>query len=153
MSSVRWVIGIDPGKGGGIAVYSVKTGKVLAFKMPQTPEDMAELIGKYKENACCFLEKVHAMPGQGVTSMFTFGNQYGWLQMCLVMHFIRTEPVTPQKWMKTLELGVKKGKSNSEWKNKLRLRAQQIFPNQKITLAKSDALLILQYGLKQLKIR
>jgi len=153
MSDVKWVIGIDPGKSGGIAVYSVKTKKVYAFNMPQTPEDMVELFNKYNNNAYCYMEKIHGMPGMGGVSMFTFGKQYGWLEMCLVLTEIPVEAVTPQKWMKELQLGTKKGKSGTEWKNKLKFRAQQLFPGQKITLKKSDALLILQYGLKQLKIR
>lgn len=54
--------------------------------------------------------------------------------------------VTPQKWQKALQLGTKGNKSNTEWKNKLKARAQQLFPNVPMTLAVADALLILEYS-------
>jgi hypothetical protein len=51
-----------------------------------------------------------------------------------------------------LSLGTKGSKSTTEWKNKLKARAQQLFPGVgAITLAVSDALLILKYGIDQEK--
>ena len=54
--------------------------------------------------------------------------------------------VTPQKWQKELQLGNRGNKSTTEWKNKLKAKAEQLFPYMKITLAVSDSLLILQYA-------
>lgn len=52
----------------------------------------------------CCLEKVGAMPGQGVTSMFHFGENYGYIQGLLESNSIPYELVTPQKWKKEFEV-------------------------------------------------
>jgi hypothetical protein len=65
---------------------------------------------------------------------------------------IPTNEVLPQKWQKFLSLGSRGKKSKTEWKNKLKARAQQLFPSVgKITLATSDALLITKYGIENEK--
>ena len=67
--------------------------------------------------------------------------------MALLCRKTPTTEVTPQKWQKALQLGTKGHKSTSQWKNKLKAKAQQLYPKvPKITLAISDALLILEYA-------
>ena len=78
--------------------------------------------------------------------MFNFGKGFGHLEMALLCRRIPTMEVTPQKWQKALQLGTKGNKSNTEWKNKLKARAQQLFPNVPMTLAVADALLLLEYS-------
>ena len=84
------IIGIDPGLSGGIAV--LENNKVLnIFDMPVMPEgkknkrqlNSAQLVALIKENTdsnedtSVVVEQVNAMPGQGVTSMFNFGQTFG----------------------------------------------------------------------------
>ena len=142
------LIAIDPGKNGGIAVYSVDKDKLLeVVKMPDTPQDLLLFLSKYQVNSKCYLEKVGGIPGQGgASSMFNFGKGFGHLEMALLCRRIPTMEVTPQKWQKALQLGTKGNKSNTEWKNKLKARAQQLFPNVPMTLSVADALLILEYS-------
>lgn len=64
-----------------------------------------------KEKVVCCLEKVGAMPNQGVTSMFHFGENYGYIQGLLEANGIQYELVTPQKWKK--EFGVTSDKNTS----------------------------------------
>lgn len=144
-------IGIDPGKHGGIAVLD-ETGAVIdVVKMPETPQDLLEFLSRYKENSVCTLERVGGMPGNGGSAMFNFGKGYGHLQMALIALEIPTEDVTPNKWEKTYQLGSSGKFSKTEWKNKLKAKAQQLFPSlgKKITLATCDALLIAEYGRRQ----
>ncbi len=75
-------IGIDPGKGGALR----------------------------KDSKCC-LERVGAMPGQGVTSMFNFGENFGFIQGVLEANGIPYELVTPQKWKR--EFGVTGDKNSA----------------------------------------
>lgn len=147
------IIAIDPGANGGIAIYSKETNKVIeAVKMPETPQDLLAFLKMYSKNAVCYLEKVGGMPGQGGGAMFTFGRGFGHIEMALLSCRIPTVEVTPQKWQKAIQLGNKGSKSKSEWKNKLKARAEQLFPYVgKVTLATSDALLICQYGILQEK--
>ena len=144
----RKIIAIDPGAQGGIAIFSVdKDRQIEVVKMPDTPQDLLDLISKYQINSKCYLEKVGGLPGMGGSSMFNFGKGFGHLEMALLCRKIPTTEVTPQKWQKALQLGTKGHKSSSQWKNKLKAKAQQLYPKvPKITLATSDALLILEYA-------
>lgn len=151
----RKIIGIDPGKHGGIATYSVDTGKVIeVIDMPETPQELLRFLRYYQLNSVCYLEKVGGIPGMGASRMFNFGEGYGWLEMGLLACKIPTISVTPQKWQKELQLGNKRNKTKTEWKNKLKQRAEQLFPYVgKITLDTSDALLILHYGTIQERLQ
>lgn len=144
-------IGIDPGKHGGIAVMGAD-GEVLdVVKMPETPQDLLDFLEQYKDDSFCTLERVGGMPGNGGSAMFNFGKGYGHLQMALLALHIPTEDVTPNKWEKTYQLGSSGKYTKTEWKNRLKAKAQQMFPNlgKKITLATCDALLICEYGRRQ----
>ena len=144
-------IGIDPGKHGGIAVMGAD-GEVLdVVKMPETPQDLLDFLEQYKDDSFCTLERVGGMPGNGGSAMFNFGKGYGHLQMALLALHIPTEDVTPNKWEKTYQLGSSGKYTKTEWKNRLKAKAQQMFPHlgEKITLATCDALLICEYGRRQ----
>ena len=105
------IIGIDPGLSGAIAI--LENNKVLnIFEIPVMSEgkknkrqlNSAQLVKLLKDNiskndeVTVVVEQVNAMPGQGVTSMFNFGQSFGVLKgicsaMQLSMHFVR-----PAKW-------------------------------------------------------
>lgn len=141
------IIAIDPGNNGGITIYSVEDKRVIeSIKMPATPQELLNLLKIYSFNSVCYLEKVQGLPGMSGGGMFTFGRGYGHLEMALLCCKIPTMSVTPQKWQKELQLGNRGNKSTTEWKNKLKAKAEQLFPYMKITLAVSDSLLILQYA-------
>lgn len=101
------------------------------------------------------IEKVHAMPGQGVTSMFSFGMTYGLTRMALIASQTPFEEVNPRSWQKALGI-TPKGKDETKDAFKLRLLAlaQQLYPKLHIwtvprskgqQLAICDALLIARY--------
>ena len=151
------IIGIDPGLSGAIAV--LKNNNVLnIFDMPVMSEgkknkrqlNSAQLVNLIKENieadeeVAVIVEQVNAMPGQGVTSMFNFGQSFGILKgicssMQLPMYFVR-----PAKWKKYFNL------INSQ-KDASRTKAIQIFPyfssqlSRKKDSNKADAILIASF--------
>lgn len=140
--------GIDPGKSGGVAFIESET-QYSSSKMPATERDIADLILSMKTAgvAKVFIEKVHSMPGQGVKSMFTFGQNYGLLRGILIAHQISFDEVTPRVWQKALGISSKaKTETSSQFKNRLKGKAQQLFPALKITLSNCDAILIAEYG-------
>ena len=142
-------IGIDPGKNGGIAVLDENIRMVALSKMPDTPQDLFYFLSEYKDNNCmCMLERVGGMPGNGGNAMFNFGKGYGHIEMALLACGICTETITPNKWEKHFQLGTSGNYSKTEWKNRLKAKAQQLFPSlgKKITLATCDALLIAYYA-------
>lgn len=151
----KTIIGIDPGANGGICVLAESGEVVEVDKMPETPQDLLAYLEEFKDGSRCYLERVGGMSGQSGSASFNFGKGYGHLEMALLALGIPTMTVTPQKWQKTYQLGTKSQcASKTEWKNKLKAKAQQLFPTlgKKITLATADALLIAEYGRKQEKI-
>ena len=91
-------IGIDPGKNGGIAI--IDSDGAIAFPFSEDSL-LIELDGIAQEYECiCYLEHVHAMPKQGVSSTFNFGMNFGFIQGVLKAYSIPYELVTPQKWKK-----------------------------------------------------
>ena len=153
------VIGIDPGISGSICF--LEDGKILdVIEMPimnegkknkkqvngsQIYNEILERINtQEKKNIRVIIEQVSAMPGQGVTSMFNFGQSFGILKgicsaMQLPMFFVR-----PAKWKKYFNL------INSE-KDASRTRAIEIFPyfstqlSKKKDANKADAILIASF--------
>ncbi len=150
------LIGIDPGISGSICFF--EDGKILeALDMPtmvdgkknkrqvngaQIYNEILNRINKTQnEEIRVIIEQVSAMPGQGVTSMFNFGQSFGILKgicsaMQLPMYFVR-----PAKWKKYFNL------INSE-KDASRTRAIELFPyfssqlSKKKDANKADAILI-----------
>ena len=130
------IIGIDPGISGSICFLD--NGKILdVIEMPimtdgkknkkqvngsQVYNEITKRIKQFEKNQIrVVIEHVSAMPGQGVTSMFNFGQSFGILKgictaMQLPMYFVR-----PTKWKKYFNL------LNSE-KDASRTRAIEIFP-------------------------
>lgn len=144
------VIGIDPGMSGGIAVLGVGGEVVDVFPMPQTMADLYEALSEFRECSVCYMEDVgHGMPNQSSKATATFARHCGHLEMSLLALGIPTHTVTPTKWMKSYQLGKSSEYEKREWKNRLKAKAQQLFPKHKVTLAVCDALLIAEYGRKQ----
>lgn len=145
------IIAIDPGKNGGLVLRS--RNEILSVDaMPATCMDLTELLESYKlkaiqanETLTAYIEVVHSMPGQGTVSMFTFGQGFGHLEQALADFRIRTVKVQPNAWQTALSLS-SKGKTKREHKNVLKQRAQELFPNIKVTLGNADALLISEYA-------
>ena len=148
---IKSIIGIDPGANGSISIYDVDTNTLVSHKMPETPKDVYDLLKTVQPwNSICYLEKVHGRPGGGSSGMFNYGKGYGYLEMALLVCQISTVTIMPQKWMKELGVGTRGDMNPTDWKNKLKAKAQQLYPQNKLTLATCDAALIVTYGIRQL---
>ena len=160
------IIGIDPGISGSICFF--ENGKIIdVIEMPTMTEGKKnkrqvngsqiynEILKRInidgKQDIRVIIEHVTAMPGQGVTSMFNFGQSFGILKgICsalqLPMYFVR-----PAKWKKYFNL------LNSE-KDASRTRAIEIFPyfstqlSKKKDSNKADAILIASFYYETYKI-
>ena len=94
-------IGVDPGQKGSLAL--LEDGKVSIF--PFSEDTYIDVLSKVDpHNAVCCLEHIGAMPGQGVTSMFHFGENFGFIQGVLRAYKIPFELVRPQKWKKEFSI-------------------------------------------------
>jgi len=94
-------LGVDPGKKGG---YSFIIGnQAVAFPWDDSGfvrcvEDLAAKRDTLQEPIACAVEKVAAMPGQGVSSMFSFGKAAGYIEGVLVAFSIPYQLIPPVKW-------------------------------------------------------
>lgn len=140
---MQYFIGIDPGTSGGIGIVDSNGLVVNTFKFKDATfadiSEMFEYVSQLDGQVFAMLEQVHAMPKQGVSSTFKFGQSYGFLEGMLVAHKIAYEHVTPQKWQKAIGC-LSKGN-----KNVTKQMAQQLWPSWKFTHANADATLIAEY--------
>lgn len=150
-------IGIDPGISGAVAILDSNLSLVTVYDMPTMPlskgknqVNAAALASKLKESTLvlrgdttAYLEAVHSMPEQGVSSSFNFGVSYGVIQGVLAALNIPVVPVTPQTWKKRAGL-VGKDKDHA------RTVAQQLYPQapleRKRDIGRADAILIARFG-------
>lgn len=139
------MIGIDPGKSGGLAALDQR-GEVLGVvNMPDDERGIFSAIlylraDNSARDTRVIIERVHASPQQGVVSAFTFGLGYGRLLMA-AYYAGGIEPliVTPRTWQKAMGCLTGGDKAIS------RARAQEIFRGIQCTHAISDALLLAEY--------
>lgn len=149
-------IGVDPGKKGCLTILH-NNGNIKFFDWPKNNN-----IKTYFDNIACYidesgegvklsvLERVHAMPGQGVSSTFSFGVNYGmWLTFFTVypLSFIT---VPPQTWMK----GLISKADGIDTKAQTYITAKRLFPNAELTGPKggrldgrADSLLMSHYAM------
>src|SRR5690554_6486644 len=107
------IVGIDPGKAGGIAFIS-PTGEYAAAPMPIAGKEIdageiADRLRMFKPDTV-IIEKSQAMPGQGVTSMFNYGAGFGRLLGICEALGLPYRLVTPQRWKGVVLAGTAKDK-------------------------------------------
>ena len=103
-NQAQYFLGIDPGKSGAFGIIDSNHQFVTAELWD---ERILAPIANAHRNGSCFishavLEKVHAMPGQGVTSMFTFGTNFGEWRGMLLSNQISFDQIHPTRWMKAV---------------------------------------------------
>jgi len=143
-------VGIDPGANGGIGVIFPSNSIAHAMKEFKTYSRLPHYLESLGEVECfALIEKVHAMPGQGVVSTFSFGYAFGVLEGCLIASGIPYDRVTPQKWQKEFGLYRLPDETKTAKKNRHKELAKELFPTLNITHATADALLIAEYCRRQ----
>ena len=148
----RYIVGIDPGISGAIAVLDAGGNLTAHSAMPVyqpakatrvNPAALTAFLEPYR-NAHAVLEQVGAMPGQGVASMFSFGHSAGVIEGVLAALGIGYELVVPQEWKKAYKL-------NGKPKDAARALAQRYYPSAPLARKKdsglADALLLARFGL------
>ncbi len=137
------VLSIDPGSSSGAIVVNSPTMEVpeILRLNTATDKDIADFIrSRARHCRLAVLEKVSAMPKQGVSSTFKFGVSYGGLRMALAWSGIPYVEVSPAKWQRQL------GCLSKGDKNVTKAKAQQIFPELKVIHHTADALLLNHWG-------
>jgi crossover junction endodeoxyribonuclease RuvC len=151
-------IGIDPGLSGAIAVLTDDSLQIHDMpvmtvdrngkaKRQVSANELAELLNLYAGKDChVYVERVSAMAGQGVTSVFSFGRSFGMIEGILAALKMPVTFVAPATW--TRAIGRSPGKDAS------RARAMELFPNYEYFFkrvkddGRADAALIAHWGRK-----
>ena len=141
-------IAVDPGVSGGIA-WTSPIGDQSA-PMPATLHDTLDLINRILDaqtdgKTVAYVEELPKYVGPIPSSaVFVMARNYGNIEGILAALGVSIHHVKPQAWQKALGLGHRdKGDSTSKWKNKLKAKAQNLYPEEDVTLKTADALLIL----------
>jgi len=150
--------GTDPGLSGAICFYYPEAHRIEIFDMPvlaltRGGKNRNEIdyyavgrLFKDRRVTAAFVERVQSMPGQGVSSSFSFGRSTGIILGAIAAHEISIEEVAPQKWQRYLGIPPKAGKDAN------RALAMKLFPKQAELFARkkddgrSDAALLAVYG-------
>ena len=152
------VLGIDPGVHGALALLDLAHGLIEVVDMPSVvvrvgkasktriaPQALALYVAAHKPSHA-YVEAVHAMPGQGVSSMFTFGQAFGQIEGVLAALGVPVTYVTPTAWKRAMQVTGDKGSS--------RARAMQLWPAHAGSFARvkdadrCEAALLGLYGLR-----
>lgn len=153
-------IGIDPGASGGIVAISSLGGRVVQVdsqKMPDTPLDLYLYLSRFQNYSqqCEMSVWIELITGyvpkigkaDPSSTAFKQGRNYGHIEMCLIAMQVPYNFVTPGVWQKNMGVA-KKGKEEKkeEFKRRLKIKAQQLYPSHEWTLKTCDAYLIAEYG-------
>ena len=115
------ILGIDPGLDGGIAILSGSNIELLETMPTETKggfikrqvdaQKLSSILRVYHNEVypyvVCYLERVASRPGQGVSSVFSFGDTYGAIRGVLGALNIPTYYIAPQTWKKELKISSK----------------------------------------------
>jgi hypothetical protein len=169
--AMKVVLAIDPGASGGIAVALGTTA--IAYPMPDTEGGVLDLLRGIAAEAGAeplraVVEEVGGFMGenQPASRAFEFGRGHGFCLGVLATLGARVELVRPQAWQKVLSLGHSErikappgandeerkkirafnARAKTEWKRRLKSKAQELYPRITVTLKTADALLLLEYG-------
>ena len=153
-------MGIDPGTIGGISIIENNPNKlpkiIFAKKMPTVSlygkkivdtKKLFDFINNFKIDVS-IIEKVHAMPRQGVTSSFQFGRSFGAIETLAYLLSQRVDYVAPVVWKKYL--GVGSSKKDSLDMARLKFGENEIW-NKKTNDGIAEASLLVLYWLSKFK--
>lgn len=145
-----WV-GIDPGGStGSICFLQEDEGRFTSVILRFSKETPTQIVAEFRKQIWmwkktggtifCLLEKVHSMPGQGVSSSFKFGQNYGWITGVLDSLGIPYKEETPGQWMKKMNLLKLKGEEKPSHKKRRREFIERTYPHIKVVNDTFDSL-------------
>lgn len=143
-------IGIDPGSSSGaMAIIGHDDEiKIIPFNERSWVDELNYIVTtSNRKNIFTIVEHVHSMPKQGLSSTFSFGTNFGFIQGMLAALNIGYQLVSPNKWKKEFGLGKDKDASI--------ITAQRLFPgvnlnrtehSRKLDNNMAESLLMAEYG-------
>ncbi len=153
----RFIIGVDPGRTGGISVIDRELGKLYMHEIPVIGKVLdckavGDIFKTYAEDSFCVMENIHAIANVPATTNFSLGNTCGIKETWLVALNIPYVKIAPVKWQTAMWVGIppmfdKKGKKDT--KAMSLVAAKRFFPETNFLKSKDglyDAALMAKYG-------
>ncbi len=158
----KLLIAIDPGLSGAIVCRTPRSKKTQAYKMPDTPQEIYELLKELRDEertrellGSCFvlMENVgHHRMGNSASSSVKFSRHVGHLEMALIAAELPHATVVPTVWMNAIAPTRPKGIDSvtvRKRKNHIKDLMQRQYPSLHVTNATADALGILTYMIQE----
>jgi crossover junction endodeoxyribonuclease RuvC len=143
---MKYFIGIDPGASGSMCILGTDNSIVFVDFSKTNLRGYIDALPSTDDILMAAVESVHSMPGQGVKSVFSFGQRLGELEGMLQTRGIGYEKPTPQIWQKALSIPAKSGKEGTHSViSKIYQNAELITPRGRIIDGRCDALSIAHY--------
>lgn len=149
------ILGIDPGKDGGAALMDSQLWLIFTLSFKYTEYWERRLYDWCRSyDPTMFVEDVHAFPGQGVKSMFTFGHELGRIDAVHAITDVQRIDVQPERWQMELGLPMHRNEPDPVKRRALRRKdqkAQALAWYPELAKVKGDiyaAVLIARYGVK-----
>lgn len=148
------VIGCDPGNSGAFSVIRYPSGEhIESKKTPGTLHEYMDMMQGFVMRYDVVLllkEQIHSRPTNGAKQNYSIGWTVGTLESMLMFFAITNITKTPSTWMKYYNLKKDPSESDNQWKNRLKAKALQLYPDVSVTLWNADAILIARYALDNL---
>ena len=126
---MSWFIGLDPGKKGAMAIIESTPDGIGEVKIiPFEPSDYISALKRYSGATVC-IEQVQSLPREGVKSVWSFGQTYGWLLGVMDALGVSYQAVPPNKWKREYSL------LRAEKKQSIEV-CKRLFPN--VSLKRTD---------------
>ena len=148
---MKTIIAVDPGVSGGLAIK--QDDLIELHSMPETLSEMHRILADNRtKDSEIYIEDIPKFTGKNIPSSTTavLFQSMGRLEGIAIALGYSLHRIPPKMWQEPLGLGKAKDCANSsEWKRKLKNKAQELYPHLDVTLKTSDALLILDHAKKQ----
>ena len=138
-------VGIDPGASGGMAWISPVGVQAIPFRDKDRIYEFWETLNEDRRQTRIVIEQVHAMPAQGVSSTFTFGQNFGWWLGYLDAWGRHYDMVPPQRWQKALNC-MTGGDKNISKGMAVKICSQHIGQHIRVTHTIADAICLAEYA-------
>lgn len=142
-------MGIDPGQKGGITLTTPDFKEIISFRYPGSATEAADILRQFQGQVILtVLEKVGAMPKQGVSSTFKFGVNYGTYIGILEAFNIPYVLIAPAVWMRGSMDNTNKGDKYVTWHYCKRRFPEVDWGSKSVDNGRTDAMCMAKYGIK-----
>jgi len=137
---------IDPGASGGIVYTNDDGTNIRSIAMPKSDDQISfALVPEHFGGREAYLEELIKYTGWAMpaSAMAVYASNWGFIKGVLTYCGYNIQIISPKAWQHAIGMKRVKKEPKTQWKNRLKLKAQELYPQLKVTLSNADALLIM----------